>query len=319
MSPFHLPDVDGVVVNRDGGEALFAAIRSLQAQKDVDVSILVVDNGSQASERERLAKEAPEARVVAFSHNLGFAGAVNEALARTRSSYVLLLNNDAVVSPDYVARLAARLSMDPRLAAVQGLVLTGDGRTVDTAGLTWNARGEALPLLAGTPAASAPGNAFEVSGVSATATLYRRDAIDAVSTAGHAFDGSFFAYYEDVELSLRLWRAGWRFACDPLAIARHEGGRTGGRTPIKRALWICRNRWRTLWRHFDARFLLSQLPRLLAADLAHARTLGWAAPLLPLAIWPRLPFFALSHEGREARLAQWPGVVAPELRTKLAG
>lgn len=308
-----------MVVNRDGGEALFAAIRSLQTQKEVDVSILVVDNGSEPAERERLAREAPEARLVAFSHNLGFAGAVNEAFARTRSPYVLLLNNDAVVAPDYVARLAARLSMDPRLAAVQGLVLTADGRTVDSAGLTWNARGEALPLLAGAPAASAPGDAFEVSGVSATAALYRRDAIAAVSRPGQAFDDSFFAYYEDVELSLRLSRAGWRFACDPLAVANHEGGRTGSRTPIKRAFWTCRNRWRTLWRHFDARFLLSRLPSLLAADLAHARRLGWAAPLLPLAVWPRLPLLALAHEGRTARLADWPSVGSPELRTKLAG
>lgn len=314
-----MPFVDGVVVNRDGGEALFAAIRSLQAQADVDVSVLVVDNGSDPAEKERLAREAPEARVVAFSHNLGFAGGANEALARTRSPYVLLLNNDAVLAPDYVARLAARLSMDARLAAVQGLVLTADGSRIDTAGVHWNARGEALPLLAGLPAASAPGHAFEVAGVSATAALYRRDAIAEVSRAGQAFDDSYFAYYEDVELCLRLSRAGWRFACDPLAVARHEGGRTGARTPIRRALWTCRNRWRTLWRHFDARFLLSKLPGLLAADLAHARTLGWAAPLLPLAIWPRLPLFALAHEGRAARLAQWPSVVPPELRTKLAG
>lgn len=319
LSPFHLPDVDGVVVNRDGGEALFAALRSLQAQRDVDVSILVVDNGSLPAERERLAREVPEARVVAFSQNLGFAGAANEALARTRSPYVLLLNNDAVVAPDYVARLAARLSMDPRLAAVQGLVLTADGKTVDTAGLSWNARGEAIPLLGGSPASSAPGDAFEVSGVSATAALYRRDAIAAVSRAGQVFDDSFFAYYEDVELSLRLSRAGWRFACDPLAIARHEGARTGSRTPIRRALWTSRNRWRTLWRHFDSRFLLSNLPRLLAADLAHARSLGWAAPLLPIAMWPRLPILALAQEGGGERLSSWPSVVTPEVRTKLAG
>ena len=55
---------------------------------------------------------------------------------------------------------------------------------------------------------------FEVAGVSATAALYRRDALMRVSPLGEVFEPSFFAYYEDVDLSLRLARAGWRFACD---------------------------------------------------------------------------------------------------------
>jgi GT2 family glycosyltransferase len=314
-----LPDVDCVVVNRDGGEALFAALRSLEAQTGVDVSIMVVDNGSHPGERARLSREVPEARLIAFSRNLGFAEAANEGLARTRSPFVLLLNNDAVVAPDYVARLAARLAMDSRLAAVQGLVLTADGTRIDTAGLSWNARGEAVPLLAGAPAAEAPREAFEISGVSATAVLVRRDAIAAVSRGAHAFDDSYFAYYEDVELSLRLAQAGWKFACDPLAVARHEGGRTGGRTPWKRAFWTARNRWRTLWRHFEPKFLLSRLPDLLAADLAHAKTLGLGAPLLPLAIWPRLPLLALASREGGRRLSRWPSVPVGEIRTKLAG
>ena len=109
--PFQLPDVDCVVVNRDGGEAFFAALSSLRSQAGVDVSIVVVDNASRPAERERLAREFPESRVVAFSRNLGFAGAANEGIARTRSPFVLLVNNDAVLAPDYAARLAARLTL----------------------------------------------------------------------------------------------------------------------------------------------------------------------------------------------------------------
>ena len=113
----------------------------------------------------------------------GFAGAANEGIARTRAPFVLLLNNDAVVEPDYVARLAARLEFDGRLAAVQGLVLTEDGRQIDTAGLEWNDRGEAVPVLSGADASAAPREPFEVSGVSATATLYRREALEAAGPA----------------------------------------------------------------------------------------------------------------------------------------
>src|SRR5258705_530342 len=77
-----------------------------------------------------------------------------------------------------------------------------------------------------------------------------RGALEAVARGDAVFDNAFFAYYEDVDLSLRLRRAGWRFACDPRAVARHEGSRTGRRTPFRRALWTARNRWRTLFQNF---------------------------------------------------------------------
>jgi hypothetical protein len=304
--PFQHPDVDCVVVNRDGGDALFAALSSLKAQAGVDASIVVVDNASQAAEREKLAAEFGEIRVVTFSRNLGFAGAANEGIARTRSPFVLLLNNDAVLAPDYVARLAARLTFDDRLAAVQGLVLTGDGREIDTAGLDWNRRGEAVPVLAGTSPGQAPKDVFEVSGVSATATLYRRAALQSVAPHGEVFERSFFAYYEDVDLSLRLSRAGWRFACDPAALCRHEGSRTGRRMPARRALWTARNRWRTLFRNFDSRLLARSLFPLLRADLAHVRRLGWRGVLLPVLIWPRLPLLAWRSREERALLSEWP-------------
>lgn len=294
------------MVNRDGGEALFEALHSLEAQSGVDVSIVVVDNDSQAAERERLAREAPEVRVVAFSENLGFAGAANEGIARTRAPFVLLLNNDAVLSSDYTARLAARLELDERLAAVQGLVLSSDGKRVDSAGLTWNRRGEAVPLFAGASLGDPPRSAFEVAGVSATAALYRREALSTVAPHGEVFDKSYFAYYEDVDLSLRLARAGWRFACDPGALARHEGSRTGKRTPWKRALWTSRNRWRALFSNFDPQLLKSRLPALLRADLAHARRLGWKGALLLSAVWPILPLLALKARDEPGRLTVWP-------------
>lgn len=305
------------MVNRDGGDALFAAVRSLEAQRGVDLSVLVVDNGSRAAERERLGREAPEVRLVAFSENRGFAGASNEGIARTRAPFVLLLNNDAVLAPEYVARLAARLALDERLAAVQGLVLSGDGTRVDSAGLEWNARGEAVPVLSGAHPSSAPAAPFEVAGVSATAALYRREALEAVAPQGQVFEDSFFAYYEDVDLSLRLSRAGWRFACDPAAVARHEGSRTGRRTPWRRALWTARNRWRTLFRNFEPALLRRHIGALLSADLAHGRRLGWRGAALPLLVWPALPLLAIrSKRGRGRLLSAWPAVGSPPVKAR---
>ncbi len=298
-SPPAAADVDAVVVNRDGGDSLFRALSSLREQRGIGVAVVVVDNASGAAERRRLAALSPAPRVIAFSRNLGFAGAANEGIARTGAPFVLLVNNDAVLSADYAARLAEALSADPPVAAVQGLILSEDGTRIDSAGLEWNARGEALPVLAGRAASEAPAAPFAVTGVSATATLYRRAALDALREAegGAAFDDSFFAYYEDVDLSLRLARAGWKFVCEPRAVARHEGSRTGRRTPFRRAFWTARNRWRTLFRNFDSALVARNLLPILRADLAHVRAVGWRGVALPLLVWPRVPFLALRGRG----------------------
>jgi len=303
-----LPDVDCVVVNRDGGESLFAAIRSIRAQTGVGISVVVVDNASRPAERERIAAEAPGVRLVTFSRNLGFAAAANEGIARTRAPFVLLVNNDAVLAPDYTARLAARLALDGRLAAAQGLISTTGGMRVDTAGLEWNDRGEAVPVFAGVDVSRVPSDVFEVTGVSATAALFRREAFADLSPHGRVFDDRFFAYYEDVDLSLRLSRAGWRFACDPGAMAWHEGSRTGRRTPFRRGVWTARNRWRTLFANFEPRFLVRHLPKLLRADLAHAKTLGLRGTIIPLLVWPRILADALRARGEPRRLSDWPSV-----------
>lgn len=307
------PDVSAVVVNRDGGPALARCLDSLLSQRGVAVEVLVVDNASAAEEARTIRERFPAARVVPLTSNLGFAGGANEGIARTSGPFVLVVNNDARLAADYAARLAARLSFDERLAGVQGLVLREDGATIDTAGLSWNGRGEAVPLYAGKERFAAPTEAIEVPGISATAAMYRREALADVSDGGRVFDDSFFAYYEDVDLSLRLARAGWRFALDPEAIAFHRGSMTGGRTPWRKALWIARNRWRTLLKNFDRRFLRQRLGDLLRADLAHARALGGAGWLLPLIVWPAAAWKALWARREESLLTGFPAPLSAAL------
>ena len=315
LSPEERPpvDVSAIVVNRDGGEALEQCLASLGAQEGIALETLVVDNGSRSDDAGAVRARFPGVRVVPLTRNLGFAGGVNEGIARTSGEFVLVVNNDARLAPDYAARLAARLALDGRLAAAQGMVLRDDGQTIDTAGLSWNRRGEAVPLFAGAERFAAGTEPVEVPGVSATAALYRRAALEAVADRGRAFDDSFFAYYEDVDLALRLSRSGWRFVLDPEAVAFHRGSMTGSRTPWRRARWIARNRWRTLLKNFDHDFLRSRLSDLLRADLAHARALGAAGWVLPLVVWPGAALSALAPARGGSRLTGFPAAIPPGL------
>ncbi|MDQ5857638.1 MAG: hypothetical protein M3542_05080, partial [Acidobacteriota bacterium] len=69
-----------------------------------------------------------------------------------------------------------------------------------------------------------------------------------------------------------------------------------------------RNRWRALLGNFDRALLARNLPRILRADLAHAKKLGLKGALLPFLVWPLLPLFAFRARGKRGLLLDWPSV-----------
>lgn len=297
------PDVTAVIPNWNGGALLHSALASLAGQTGVSLETIVVDNGSDPAELRTLAEVAPWARIVSLGRNRGFALGCNTGIRQAKARFVLTLNNDARLAPDYCARLVSLLDADGDLAAAQGLVLDGEGLRVDSAGIVWSERGEALQILNRQPLPEID-RPFSVAGVSATAAVYRVAAISSLD--GGLFDEGLFAYYEDADASLRLLRAGWQFACDPGARAWHVGASTGRRTPFRRDLWLATNRWRVLGRNFAPGFLRRQLPSLLRADLAHARHCGLPGGVLLIAVIPTILRVLTASSRSRSLLGAWP-------------
>lgn len=202
-------DVDAIVLDLDGGAMLDACLASIRGQTAPFRQILVFDNGS----------THPTPNATARSEtNLGFAGGANAAVKLATSPFVALINNDVVLDRDWLATVSG--AMDEKTAAVQTVLRAEDG-SVDGAG---------IDVSNGTYRQTRGRNAW---GVSATATLYRRELLH--------FDERFFAYYEDVELSARLLAAGWKLQVVPEPKATHKGSRSAKRV---RALYLrTRNRY----------------------------------------------------------------------------
>jgi GT2 family glycosyltransferase len=208
-----MSDADVIVLDIDGGEMLVECVEAIRRQSVAPASILVFDNGSRIPLVERLSGSLMPVIVLRSETNVGFAGGVNRALRQATSEYVALVNNDALVDPDWLATLLGAMRGDERLAAVQ-TVIRRDASTIDGGGIDVSdgtIRQIGSGVRAGTPLAAAWG-------VSATAALYRRAAI-----GDRMFDERFFAYYEDVELCARLHASGWRTAVLPVIKATHRG------------------------------------------------------------------------------------------------
>lgn len=241
-------------------------LEALRRDGGDELEILVVAQGVELEARAAGLAD----RVLELPANAGFARAVNLAFAAARGELLATVNDDAVVDERWLAGLSQALAGRPDVAAVQGVQLSlEDPERIDGGGLAWNRFWQAVQIGRGEPAASfATRPPAEVFGVSATAALFRRQALAAVGgEERRAFDERLFAYYEDVDLAGRLRAAGYRALTVPAARARHAGSFTGRRLGSLRRRLIYGNRHLVLARLLGAAFWV-RWPRVLLRDLA---------------------------------------------------
>lgn len=264
MTPLAVTRVSAIVPTLGRSPHLQPCLEALRRDGGGDLEILLVAQGTESDP----AASALADRVLSLPENAGFARANNLALATARGDFLATVNDDAVVDPGWCAALVAALDERPRVAAAQGVQLKlDDPRRIDGCGLAWNRSWQAVQIGHGEPEPAAARAPVEIFGVSATAAIYRREALAAVGGPSlEAFDARLFAYYEDVDLACRLRAAGYRALLVPAARARHAGSLTGRE--------LGTDRWRLIYgnRHLVLARLLGRawwprLPRILLRDL----------------------------------------------------
>ncbi|MGK2956782.1 MAG: glycosyltransferase family 2 protein [Solirubrobacterales bacterium] len=219
------------IPNFNGAERLSVLLKSLRGQSG-DCRVVVVDNGSTDGSAELVRNEFPEVTVYQLPQNLGFGKALNRAISEIGGDALFLLNNDVECEPGFIAEMLSKLNEDTDMVA--GVLTTRtDPGVIDSAGVIADRRTlMAFDYLHDQPvesARSAPPPLAPTGG----AALYRREIFEAVG----GFDEKIFAYYEDLDLALRLRVAGGRCALASEARASHLHSATlGSRSASKYAL-----------------------------------------------------------------------------------
>lgn len=185
---------------------------------------IVVDNGTGAAELEP-PRSGLEGEVLRLDSNLGFSRAVNLGARRGQGEALVLLNDDSVVDAGYVERITGALDPGAGVVMAAGVMLDGHRPgLIDTAGVELDRTLLGFDYLNGEPLAVLDGPVPDPLGPSGAAAAFTRDAF--LEAGG--FDEKLFAYLEDVDLVLRLRRAG--ASCRLVADARgtHEHSATLG-------------------------------------------------------------------------------------------
>ncbi len=223
MSCCNWPSVAIIVLNWNGREDTLACLDSLARLEYPSSHIIVVDNGSTDGSPEAIRRAFPQAEVLETGRNLGYAGGNNwglkVALARP-FPYILLLNNDTLVAPDFLTHLV-NAAADRTVGIAGPTIYYADWpEVIWTAGgaIDWR-RGDTHMVGLDQPDQGQFGSVpREVDFVSGCAMLIRRDVLECVGL----LDERFFLYYEEVEWCVRARRAGFRILHVPQAKVWHR-------------------------------------------------------------------------------------------------
>lgn len=214
----------------NGLRVLPACLRALEQQNCGPLEVVIVDNASTDGTREILASlKPPQYQAILNDNNVGFAAAQNQAIGRARGEWLLSLNADVVLSPDFISNLLAAAERDSRVGTLCGKLLRWNPgaepeftSTIDSTGIYFTRNLRHFDRGSEQPDRGQYQEMQYVFGATAAAALYRRAMVEDVSIEGEFFDEDFFAYREDADLAWRAQLLGWRCLYVPSAIGWHE-------------------------------------------------------------------------------------------------
>jgi len=253
-----------IVVNYNGRKLLSELFESLATQIRPADEVIMVDNASTDSSIDLVRERFPWVTIIASSTNVGFAEGNNIGLDQSTGEYVALLNNDTVVDERWLAELIPALDEDDRVgAAVSKIFLSADIPTIDCAGAEFNNLGFTWGRGSNQPDRGQFDIAMESPSITACAALLRRSAL----RGSPMFDGSFFMYYEELDLALRLRGHGYSIRYIPTAVVHHKRSQAVRSATRKARLFHQfygnRNRIKIVMKYYPPVLLLRNMPLIL--------------------------------------------------------
>jgi len=216
------------IVTYNSGRFIKRCLESVLAQKYTLKEVIVIDNSSTDGTADILEQFEDRCQIVYNCENIGFAAAQNQAIGLASGEWVLTLNPDVLLLPDFIQALVTAGQMDEKVGSVCGKLLQITANfdipakaVVDSTGIYFN------PMLRHLDRGSQEvdnGHYLHyeyVFGATAAAALYRREMIDDIAIGGEFFDSDFFVYREDADVAWRAQLMGWRCLYAPYARGYH--------------------------------------------------------------------------------------------------
>jgi GT2 family glycosyltransferase len=223
------PLVSIIILNYNGQRYLEKCLSSVLETRYPRFEVVLVDNASTDGSldiAEKASANCRRIRILKNDKNLGYGPGNNVGFRHTTGEYIVFLNNDTTVDPNWLTALINAMEADSTIGLAQSLILNMDGQRVQSAGFLL---GDYIILLSPILEKSKRDDdkfpdVFEISYAQGTSMMIKRDLIREIGL----FDPKYFWFYDDTYLSFKTWLVGKRVVTVSKSRVYHVGGGTAG-------------------------------------------------------------------------------------------
>lgn len=258
------PQVDIVILNYNGKKFLESCIPSLLKCTWPNTRIYVLDNASTDDDVYYVQTNFPEVQIISNPLNNGYCAAYNLAFSACSGKYIVCLNNDVTVNPDWIEHLVALAETDENIAALQPKIVSYyDPNMFEYAGASGGMMDVyGFPFLRGRMFKTIEkdegqyNDIIDIFWASGAAMFLRRSALD---TSGF-LDETIVHHMDEIDLCWRLRMHGFRVMVQPKSVINHIGGATIQTNSFKKVYWNHRNSIYMMLKNYGFSNLCTKVP-----------------------------------------------------------
>ena len=294
-----MPKVFIIIINFNGWPDTRECLASLEKLDYDNFEVVLIDNGSRDGNRQSaIGSQQFKIRFIQNKENLGFAAGNNQGIKialEQNTDYVLFLNNDTTVKPDFLTKLVEAAQSDKKIGIVGSVIYHyGEPEKIQFAGgkVNWlRTRGEHLTVINAPqpPLKLKPvphlmreggvGELYPVDYITGCSLLAKREVIEKIGFLNE----DYFLYYEDVDWCLRAQKAGFDCVLASEAKIYHKQSSSAGEFSYPDIYYHTRNGLICGWRHGPKIFVLIQsvwifLKQIVKIIIGYKR--NWARPVM---------------------------------------
>lgn len=246
------PLVSIIIVNFNGKDLIYDCLRSVFKTNYSPYEVIVVDNGSTDNSCALIERDFKRVFLVKNQSNLGYSKGNNIGILHSRGEFIVLLNNDTTVHPNWLSELIKEAIKNPDCLYQPKILLEsslqGNKKTLNSAGNIINLFGFAFPRGLGQLDTCQYDEIRHISYASGACTLISKKLLEKIGL----LDDEFYTFYEDVNWGWRALMLGYNSVYVPSSVIYHKwGGSWGSNMSSGKFFLIERGRLATVFRNYS--------------------------------------------------------------------
>jgi len=231
-----------IIVTSNSSKYIESCLDSILIQDFKDYEIIVADNGSKDNTIAIIKNRYSSIILIENLKNFGPCKARNQGIAIANGKFILCLDHDVKLLDNFLTNVYKAIETRDNIGAAGPKILMSDGKIIYSAGIYFSYLWRFYDVGDAKIDMPAFGHKKYVAGISAAAVIYRREALETIKQDGEYFDEDFFYLFEDVDVSWRLRKMGWKILYTPYAACLHVSGKSRKKDKFSQYLSM-RNRY----------------------------------------------------------------------------